>query len=117
MSSMEDGRNGFKKGKQQVEKTEFYQKLRGPVQQDNNGEKELFSKAPEDLVGDDATISMESLKKLLYAYGQLLGIGNEKLESIIEGSKQNGDAYLAKIKFTYAQMCKERGFVPRGYKG
>lgn len=114
MSSMEDGRNGFRKGKQQVEKKEFYQKLRGPVQQ--NGEKELFSKAPED-IGSDATISRESLKKLLYAYGQLLGIGDEKLESIIGGSKQNGDAYLAKIKFTYAQMCKERGFVPRGYKG
>ncbi len=103
------------KGKTVDEKKEFYQKLRGLVPK--NRERELFGK-PVGEEPESATISKEGLQKLLRAYGQLLGIGSEKLESIIEGTESNGDAYLAKLKHAYAEMCLERGgYFPRGYQG
>ncbi len=101
MSSMEDGKNGFKKGKPPGSDTDLFGRL----------------------VGDEpktVTISEEGFKKLLYAYAQLHGMAGEEVENvIIEGGKSgnNGDVYLAKLKHAYAKMCNERGSVPRGYTG
>lgn len=106
MSSMEDGKNGFKKGKRFQQTTLTGDKI-----------------VVEAVIKEEArevTVSAENFKKLLYVYGQFHGISGEKLEDIIEGEKSgnNGDVYLAQLKHAYVRMCFERGgHFPRGYRG
>lgn len=109
MGSHEDAKKHFEKIK-----NESYEKSKALAEA--GAENELFGKP----VGEEpktVTVSAEGLRKLLYAYGRLHGIGSEKLKDIIEGPEANGDVYLAKLRFAYAEMCRERGFVPRGYLG
>lgn len=108
MSSMEDGKNGFKKGKSFQQTTLTGDKIVADAVIKEEEEREV-------------TVSAENFKKLLYVYGQFHGISGGKLEDIIEGEKSgnNGDVYLAQLKHAYVRMCSERGggYFPRGYRG
>lgn len=116
MSSMEDGGNGFEKGKHIDGKNCFYQKLRGLVPK--TPAQELFDKS----VGEEpesVSISKDGFKKLLYPYGRMLGISDDVMEKIVEDpSASNGDVVMARVKHEYVKVCKARGgYFPRGYEG